>query len=149
MFTRTTTHRIAAAVVLAAAFSLVLCLSACAGPGGGSEPEPAKLTFLDMYEKYGTESWCPIGSDGSFMRVDTNPSDKDDESYYYILDPSFAAAMEFIQQTNTDLGFSAALWQKMKETTALQGRQQDENDLYKVSWTYHPDKGLEVMYELK
>ena len=37
----------------------------------------------------------------------------------------------------------------MGETRSMDGRQSDENDKYKVTWTYHPDKGLEVMYEKK
>ena len=37
----------------------------------------------------------------------------------------------------------------MMKTTALMGRQSAETDKYKVSWTYHPDNGLEVTYEKK
>lgn len=33
------------------------------------------------------------------------------------------------------------------ETNALMGRQREENDKYRVSWTYHPNRGLEVTYE--
>ena len=38
---------------------------------------------------------------------------------------------------------------KMDETTSIQGVQTDENDKYTVRWTYHPDKGLSVTYEVK
>lgn len=58
-------------------------------------------------------------------------------------------ALEAIKATNEALGFSGALYSKMLETTALMGRQTEENDKYKVSWTYHPDSGLEVTYEEK
>lgn len=37
--------------------------------------------------------------------------------------------------------------EKMNTTTWSQGRQMDSNDKYIVTYTYHPDKGLEVMYE--
>lgn len=35
----------------------------------------------------------------------------------------------------------------MLETSARMGRQREENDKYRVTWTYHPDEGLEVTYE--
>ena len=37
----------------------------------------------------------------------------------------------------------------MMNTSALMGRQVEENDKYKVSWTYHPDDGLTVTYTKK
>lgn len=58
-------------------------------------------------------------------------------------------ALEAIRHANTELGFSAAVYEKMLNTTALMGRQTEENKKYRVSWTYHPDHGLEVMYEEK
>lgn len=36
---------------------------------------------------------------------------------------------------------------KMDETTANQGRLQDSWDGYDVSWTYHPDDGLNLIVE--
>ncbi len=29
------------------------------------------------------------------------------------------------------------------------GQQSEENKKFRVSWTYHPDRGLEVLYEKK
>ena len=29
------------------------------------------------------------------------------------------------------------------------GRQSEENEKYRVKWSYHPDDGLEVTYEKK
>ncbi len=58
-------------------------------------------------------------------------------------------ALEAIQYVNEELGFNGALYDRMMSTTALMGRQSEENDKYKVSWTYHPDEGLEVTYEKK
>ena len=87
------------------------------------------------------ESWCDIASDGSYMKLDTNPYDIDD---------SFNSdAWNKIEEVNTALGFSEALMGKMGETRSMDGRQSDENNKFKVTWTYHPDKGLEVMYEKK
>ena len=56
-------------------------------------------------------------------------------------------ALEGIKYANEELGFNSSLYSKMMNTTALIGRQTDETDKYRVSWTYHPDTGLEVTYE--
>lgn len=58
-------------------------------------------------------------------------------------------ALEAIQYANKALGFSGAVYERMLKTTALMGRQSEENSKYKVSWTYHPSSGLEVTYEKK
>lgn len=58
-------------------------------------------------------------------------------------------ALEAIKYANEALGFNGSLYNRMLETSALMGRQSEENSRYKVSWTYHPDDGLEVTYEKK
>lgn len=99
------------------------------------------IDFQKKFADIADESWCDIASDGSYMKLDTNPYDIDD---------SFnSEAWDKIEEVNTALGFSEALMGKMGETRSMDGRQSDENDKFKVSWTYHPDKGLEVMYEKK
>ena len=47
------------------------------------------------------------------------------------------------------LGFSDSLYQDMLNTSAIMGRQSEENEKYRVKWSYHPDDGLEVTYEKK
>ena len=58
-------------------------------------------------------------------------------------------ALEAIQYVNEELGFNGALYDQMLKTNALMGVRTEENDKYKVSWTYHPDDGLEATYEKK
>lgn len=70
-------------------------------------------------------------------------------SVAYLLPRAQENALEAIKYANKQLGFNGFLYSKMMETTALMGRQSEENDKYKVSWTYHPDEGLEVTYEKK
>ena len=107
--------------------------------------------FTEMFNSYEPNDWCEIAADGSWLSIDTNPKDYDSDDYdflfWYIANGD--ACMDAIQEINTQLGFTSAVYKRMTETTALQGRQFDENDNYKVSWTYHPDKGLEVTYEVK
>ena len=120
---------IAGVVVLA-----VVLIIALGGSGG-------KKDFHDMYGDIAAESWCTIASDGSYMKIDTNP--------YNIDDYTDTTAYYKIKTINSDLGFSSALFEEMGQTRALDGRQSDSNDKYEVSWSYHPDNGLEVMYKVK
>lgn len=85
--------------------------------------------------------------DGSYLKIDTNPNDKDTDNFLKIDLNIQNDSLKGIQLVNKGLGFSDALYSKMLKTTALMGRQTEENDKYRVSWTYHPGKGLEVMYE--
>lgn len=120
--------------IIAAAVVAVILIAVSSS--GGSE-----VDFGKTFAEYEGENWCTIAADGSYMKVDTNPSDIDD---YTDFEAYFA-----IEGINEELGFSDALYEKMGQTSAMQGRQNDENDKVKVSWTYHPDKGMEIIYERK
>ncbi len=58
-------------------------------------------------------------------------------------------ALEAIQHANKELGFPDSVYSRMLRTSALMGRQSEENGKYVVSWTYHPDDGLVVTYRKK
>ena len=96
----------------------------------------------------GSAGWV-VSND--FIKVDTNPDNVNPKDMtqiqYRLFEPSQNDSLGAIKFINGKLGFSAALYDKMMATTALMGRQTDENSKYRVSWTYHPDRGLEVMYE--
>lgn len=91
--------------------------------------------------------------DDSYLKIDTNPYDKDADELTYVelstFDQVQTDSLNGIKFVNERLGFTDALYSKMMDTTALMGVQTEENDKYRVSWTYHPDNGLEVMYERK
>ena len=57
--------------------------------------------------------------------------------------------LKAIKHANTALGFDSGLYDQMLETNALMGRQTEENNKYRVAWSYHPDDGLEVTYSKK
>ncbi len=92
-----------------------------------------------------------VGDD--YFTVDTYPEshfENFDSWMVEVLSPDIQEnALEAIKFANEKLGFNSYLYSKMLDTTALMGRQSEENDKYKVSWTYHPDAGLEVTYEIK
>ena len=88
---------------------------------------------------------------GNFT-VDTNPYEDTamDPMVIAMLAPDAQeGALNAIEYVNEALGFNGALYDRMLETNALMGRQSEENKHYRVSWTYHPDEGLEVTYEIK
>ena len=87
-------------------------------------------------------------SDDSYLKIDTNPENDDPESISYD-SRTEQDSLKAIRYVNKELGFSEAVYQKMLSTTALMGRQSAENEKYIITWTYHPQKGLEVMYEKK
>jgi len=82
-----------------------------------------------------------VADDGSYIEIDSNPLDMED---FYI-----EIAFDAVKYVNEELGFSDSLFLKMTQTRALDGTQSDSNDYINVFWTYHPNKGLSVIYELK
>lgn len=92
-----------------------------------------------------------ITRDDDFFKLDTYPDFyKDtDYSWMYELSGTQEKVLEAIRYANDELGFNGSVYSQMLNTTALMGRQSAETDKYRVSWTYHPDDGLEVTYEKK
>lgn len=108
-----------------------------------------KVDFKNIYyECKCSTKWAKYGS--SYLRIDTNPHDKDLDDYLSEDWSSSREAINAIQDINDELGLPDYLYEDMMNTTANQGRQREEfEDLgIKVTWTYHPDSGLEVSYEL-
>lgn len=97
--------------------------------------------FKKMYSDIASESWCTIGSDGSYITIDTNPLDIDDHFD--------TEAYDAIQRINSDLGFSESVLENMGHTRAMDGTQTAESSRAVVTWRYHPDTGMEVTYSWK
>lgn len=107
------------------------------------QAEEATIDFNQIFTDCELDSqWAVVGSDGSYLTLDTNPEDKEDYS-------SMAWVFREIVKVNSELGLPDSLNEKMKNTTSLDGKQEQDFDDVNVSWKYHPDTGLEVMYELK
>lgn len=107
------------------------------------EAEKRVPTLREVYDRYGDNSFDTVvlAEDESCLVVDTNPYDHEDMS--------FSSVWENIVDINKMLGLPDSLTEKMKSTRSMDGRQNESYDNVAVSWTYHPDKGLEVMYEAK
>ena len=96
----------------------------------------------EIYDEYCDSDWAKLGKDESFLSIDTNPDDEED---YYNL-----KADEAIEEINDVLELPDSLYEDMLQTTWSMGKQKEtfEKIGIEVSWTYHPDKGLEVTYKL-
>lgn len=93
-----------------------------------------------------------VTGSGDYFMIDTLPDayeNMDAIMKALLLPDAQERALEAIKYANEELGFNGSVYSKMMNTTALMGRQSAENDKYRVSWTYHPDDGLEVTYEKK
>ena len=120
---------------------IIILIIILAGGGGGSS-SPARANPADKlssaYNIYCDYSYADLAYDGSYLSIDTNPNDIDD--YFN------SSAWSAIQSVNTYLGLPASVEEQMRHTRALDGRQTITHGNYTVTWTYHPDDGLEVMY---
>ena len=121
--------------IIIAAAAIVVILIVVLVSGGGAKD------FRKMYADIANESWCTIASDGSYMKIDTNPYNRDDYS--------ITAAYLKLKTINSDLGFSSAVFDDMGSTRALDGKQTAESPKAIVTWRYHPDNGLEATYSWK
>lgn len=99
--------------------------------------------FKKIFKNYCEPSWAEVGSDGSYLYIDTNPDDLEDASLAYY------EAYTAIEKINEELGLPDSLFEEMGQTTANDGKQSEEFRKFNVSWRYHPDKGLEVTYKKK
>lgn len=99
--------------------------------------------FKALYNKYCKSTWADYGSDGSYLSIDTNPYDWDDDGLAY------PEAYTAIKNVVAALGLPNSLINDMGETTSLDGKQSETYGDVTVTWKYHPDKGLEVTFKVK
>lgn len=86
--------------------------------------------FQALYDEYCSEPCAKVANDGSYLAIDTNPSDREADRSIYILEAD--QAIKDIKRT--------------ERTNALAGMQSETGNGVRVSWNCHPDHGLEVAY---
>lgn len=126
-------------LVLIIAIIVVVIVLATREPD--KEEEEESISFKRIYRKIdGDGYYVELASDNSYLKVDTNPLDLDDFSA--------SEGWNMIQSINEELDLPESLEQKMGQTRSIDGRMSQEFDDVIVSWTYHPNSGLEVLYEM-
>lgn len=100
--------------------------------------------FKAIYDAYCEPIWATVGSDGSYLSIDTNPFNEDDNGVAY---PAAYYALEDIHKA---LGLPDSLFEDMGSTSGADGKQTQNfpEQGITVSWKYHPDKGLEATYKI-
>lgn len=123
--------------LIVAAVALVLVIALIAVLGSLGRPKNFNQLFGDIAAK----KYITIAEDGTWMELDTNPSNKED---YFDME-----SYNMISTINERLGFDGYLFKEMGSTRSVDGRQSAECENYSVTWSYHPDKGLEAIYRMK
>lgn len=111
---------------------------------GNTYTETVSLSsrLQEVYLSYCHSPWASHGSDWSYISIDTYPSSASSKYTYY------TEADAGIQAVHSALGIPDYVYQDMRKTTALQGRQTASFTELTVTWTYHPDNGLEITYRI-
>lgn len=131
--------------IIVAALALVAIVAGMVAVNANNA-KPKGPDFQALYDEYCLpwgNRWAKVGDDGSYLAIGTNPSDRKADSNIYILE-----ADQAIKDINKALGFDESLHERMERTNALAGMQSETGNGVRVSWSYHPDHGLEVTYSI-
>lgn len=101
---------------------------------------PAGPDLQAIYDEHCSYEYAHIASDGSYLSIDTNPDDDEDyidfEAYY-----ALQAVVEALE-------LPESVMNNMEQTRAIDGMQSYSTDELYITWSYHPDNGLEVNFNL-
>jgi hypothetical protein len=97
-------------------------------------------SFVAVGEETRDGDYIQLSSDRLSIFVDTNPRNRDGYSNF--------ETMTDIQTIHNRLELPDSLYQNMLTTRALDGRQSRTFNNLLISWSYHPNQGLSVVYEL-
>ncbi len=140
--------------------SLAVCIAMCAcgntqkdidekfdgvQESGVADPkEESKSKLSDAYDAIadgpGASDYATLAYDKMSLVIDTNPNDG-----YFKYESNATAA---VMAVNLYLELPSSISEKMSSTRALDGMQSQNCGSFTVSWTYHPDNGLRVIYEV-
>lgn len=107
----------------------------------GSAKNPNLKAFADLK---GDGLVLSASKDGQSITIDSNPWGAAKGSQAYNLDN--ALALLLIKELNSELGLPDWLYTEMMGTRALDGRQKEVFDYVTVTWSYHPDSGINILY---
>lgn len=107
----------------------------------GSAKNPNLKAFADLK---GDGLVLSASKDGQSITIDSNPWGAAKGSQAYKLDNDLALLL--IKELNSELGLPDWLYTEMMGTRALDGRQKEVFDYVTVTWSYHPDSGINILY---
>lgn len=134
----------------------------------GSDPEAdtvhtdisdiAEIDLEMIYSLYCSEDWASVESNGNELMIDTNPLDthvEDSATVRYKNSSVYdSAVFDSIKAINAHLELSPDLADRIADTCHADGAQYEtvdkidgKSDL-RIAWSFHPNKGLVVKYQL-
>jgi len=158
------------------ALAMVIPAVGCGNSGGGSSGggsgvdmekayEQVKQEFIDDYlEKNPNTESDPgnlfeknveLAPDRSFIKVSadftsTIGKSEADKDFYDYMNKIYGQRCAFAEEHfNSALGLPASLWEKMQHTSGKDGKQTEEFDNIKVTWSYNANSGIYALYEKK
>ena len=102
--------------------------------------------FQYIYDTYCEEPWAEIGSDGSYISIDTNPYDSKSEWGQQLY---FSKAYNATETLLKLFNFPEYVSKQLGKTSALDGKQTESNEYVTVTWSYRPSEGAEIMFMKK
>lgn len=96
--------------------------------------------FKDLYEL----DFITVSEDGTYLEYDTNPYNLPSEGMAAKIDAMVGVSI--LETMNKAFGLPDWLYEEMVSTRAIDGRQKEVFDYLTVTWSYHPDRGLEAIY---
>lgn len=107
----------------------------------GSSKNPNFKAYADLK---GDGLILSAAKDGQSITIDSNPWGASKGSQAYQL--SNDLALLYIKELNSELGLPDWLYTEMVNTRAVDGRQKEVFDYVTVTWSYHPDSGINILY---
>lgn len=107
----------------------------------GSAKNPNFKAFADLK---GDGLVLSASKDGQSITINSNPWGAAKGSQAYRLDNDLALLL--IKELHSELGLPDWLYTEMMGTRALDGRQKEVFDYVTVTWSYHPDSGINILY---
>lgn len=101
------------------------------------------LDLEKLYKLVCDPTWATCATDGSYLLIDTNPKNESGNGIAY------ESALSAVKTVIEKIGLPESLYNDMERTTGLMGKQEEtfEEQGVQVSWTYHPNNGLEVTFK--
>ena len=87
-------------------------------------------------------AYATVASDGSYLKISFKASDI--KSYNL---NNYKNAPDSYVRINRKLGLPEVLNEKIETATALDGKQSENFDNVKVTWSYSPSNGVMILYE--
>ena len=107
-----------------------------------------KPNFEVLYDDYCEYEWSSYSISKKELALDSNPANIEYGSTNYLENTFNDKVYEAVSGINYDLGLPESVLQDMQATTAEMGVRTLVYETFKIAWSYHPDKGLEILYSV-